>query len=372
MKNVSRIRVFVCLFLVGILSLNACKTKTSGSITSRKIISFHGTSSIVGRVADDRAAPLPGVSVTLESDDGDMQTISTAVDGRFDFQNVPAGEYSLNFSLEGFSEVRQENVQVSPSGSVYLDVSLSVSLAEEFTVVGETPMIDTSRTATVEVIRPSDYRWQGSKKKKSKPRTLPFEASKPFVIEEGDELLVVEESTVDFNESHQLAPPTLHTVDGKANIQLPLKQTDVASEISGFVARTTVRQVYSNSNKEAVEAVYSFPLPTRAAVYDFMMEIEGRRIVGIVRPKEEAREIYNQAKEEGYTASLLTQERPNIFTQNIANIPASGTVTIHISYFERLRQDNGYYEYIFPAVVGERYNPGNSGGQTKGGYLHRT
>ena len=80
----------------------------------------------------------------------------------------------------------------------------------------------------------------------------------------------------------------------------------------------------------------------------------------MVRPREEAERIYREARERGQTASLLTQERPNIFTQNVANIEPGGKVKIHITYFERLKYEKDNYEYVFPMTVGPRYIPGNS------------
>ncbi|MCI0601919.1 VWA domain-containing protein, partial [bacterium] len=148
--------------------------------------------------------------------------------------------------------------------------------------------------------------------------------------------------------------------EGETIGDFPLKHTEVSAEISGQFAKTIVEQQYSNAFQEAIEAVYVFPLPAMAAVNDFVMEVGDQKIVGIVRPREEAERIYQQAKTRGQTASLLTQERSNIFTQNVANIEPGGKVNIKITYFEKLNYERGYYEYIFPMVVGPRYIPGNS------------
>ncbi|HJR63374.1 MAG TPA: VIT domain-containing protein [Gemmatimonadaceae bacterium] len=145
---------------------------------------------------------------------------------------------------------------------------------------------------------------------------------------------------------------------GKVLGDFPLRRTEVKAEISGFLARTVVEQTYVNPFESAIEAVYVFPMPSLAAVNDFVMQIGSRRIVGIVRPREEAERIYQQARARGQTASLLTQERPNIFTQNVANIEAGGTVRIRITYFERLKYEHGEYAYVFPMVVGPRYISG--------------
>ncbi|MEQ8766002.1 MAG: VIT domain-containing protein [Planctomycetota bacterium] len=140
----------------------------------------------------------------------------------------------------------------------------------------------------------------------------------------------------------------------------PLEHTDVRAEISGFLAETRVRQTFGNPYSEVILAVYVFPLPTTAAINGFVMQIGERKIVGVVRPKEEAQRIYQEAKARGQTASLLTQERTNIFTQSVANIEPGGTVDVDITYFHPLDYSEGQYEYVFPMVVGPRYIPGSA------------
>jgi Ca-activated chloride channel family protein len=138
----------------------------------------------------------------------------------------------------------------------------------------------------------------------------------------------------------------------------PLKHTAVESDIVGFVARTTVTQVFHNPLDKKIEAVYVFPLPQDAAVDDMVMIVGERRIVGQIKEREEAREIYEAAKAAGHVASLLDQERPNIFTQSVANIEPGVEVTIEISYVETLKYEDGVFEWVFPMVVGPRYIPG--------------
>ena len=145
------------------------------------------------------------------------------------------------------------------------------------------------------------------------------------------------------------------TAAGETAGEFPLKHTEVAAELSGFFARTDVEQTYTNPFREVIEAVYVFPLPALGAVNDFVMEVGGRKIVGLIRAREEAERIYAEARARGQTASLLTQERPNVFTQSVANIEPGGEVKIRITYFERLAYDKGGYEWVFPMVVGPRY-----------------
>jgi Ca-activated chloride channel family protein len=145
----------------------------------------------------------------------------------------------------------------------------------------------------------------------------------------------------------------------------PLKHTDVTADVSGFVARVNVRQEFQNPSKEPVEAVYTFPLPDDAAVDDMTMTIGERVVKGQVKRREEARQIYEAAKAAGQSAALLDQERPNIFTQSVANLMPGTKVTIAISYVNLLKYDEGKYEFSFPMVVGPRYTPG--GGYTTPG-----
>jgi Ca-activated chloride channel family protein len=140
-------------------------------------------------------------------------------------------------------------------------------------------------------------------------------------------------------------------------VPLPLKHTDVKASVSAYIASVQVRQEFHNPFSEKIEAVYTFPLPENAAVNEFIMTIGDRHIRGIIREREEAEEIYREAKQQGYTASLLTQERPNIFTQSVANIEPGREIDINITYFHTLAFADGWHEFVFPMVVGPRFNP---------------
>ena len=143
-------------------------------------------------------------------------------------------------------------------------------------------------------------------------------------------------------------------------VECPLKHTDVQAQISGFIARVKVTQTFENPYDEKIEAVYVFPLPHKAAVDDMTMVVGNRRILGLIKRRAEAREIYEQALAQGATAALLEQERPNIFTQSVGNIPPKGQVQIEISYVDVLEYDMGTYTFHFPMVVGPRYIPGGA------------
>jgi len=138
----------------------------------------------------------------------------------------------------------------------------------------------------------------------------------------------------------------------------PLKHTDVTVDVSGFIARVTVRQQFQNPFPDKIEAVYVFPLSQDAAVDRMTMKVGDRIIQGEIKERGEARAIYEQAKAAGKVASLLDQERPNIFTQSVANIEPGEQVDISISYSETLDWKDGEYQFDFPMVVGPRYIPG--------------
>lgn len=153
---------------------------------------------------------------------------------------------------------------------------------------------------------------------------------------------------------------TLQALDstGQARGVCPLKHTDVQAAVTGSLARVTVTQEFHNPYSDKIEAVYVFPLPQNAAVDDMTMRIGERTIKGQIKRREEARAVYEAARNAGQIASLLDQERPNIFTQAVANILPGATVKVTISYVEFLKYEEGTYEFVFPMVVGPRYIPG--------------
>ncbi|MBX7056340.1 MAG: TonB family protein [Pyrinomonadaceae bacterium] len=138
----------------------------------------------------------------------------------------------------------------------------------------------------------------------------------------------------------------------------PLKTTAVKTDVSGFLARVNVRQEFQNSFSEPIEAVYVFPLSQNGAVDRMTMTVGSRVIRGRIMKREDARKTYETAKSEGKTASLLDQERVNIFTQSVANIMPGETVVVEISYIETLKYEDGAYEFVFPMTIGPRYIPG--------------
>ncbi|MCI0516847.1 MAG: marine proteobacterial sortase target protein [Woeseiaceae bacterium] len=134
--------------------------------------------------------------------------------------------------------------------------------------------------------------------------------------------------------------------------------THASMKVSGLVARVSVKQSFRNDGSEWVEGIYVFPLPDTAAVDRLRMHIGERYIEGEIREKEQAKKEYEQAKQEGRKASLVEQERPNLFTTSVANIAPGEAVTVEIEYLETLRYDEGTFSLRFPVTLTPRYIPG--------------
>lgn len=148
---------------------------------------------------------------------------------------------------------------------------------------------------------------------------------------------------------------TIMGADGKPGALCPLEGTKVEADIAGFGARVTVVQTFTNPSKAPIEALYTFPLPSDAAVDRMRMEVGDRVVEGVIRRREEARRIYEAAKSQGQVAGLLDQERPNLFTQSVANIMPGANVQIEISYVQLLKYEDGQFEFVYPMVVGPRF-----------------
>lgn len=138
--------------------------------------------------------------------------------------------------------------------------------------------------------------------------------------------------------------------------QLPLYSTSADVQISSAIADVTVKQVYQNTGKKPIEAIYVFPASSKCAVYAMKMTIGERVLNAEIQKREEARKNYEKAKSEGKTASLLEQERPNVFQMNVANIMPGDTIIVEMKYTELIIPDDAIYEFVFPTVVGPRYS----------------
>ncbi len=138
----------------------------------------------------------------------------------------------------------------------------------------------------------------------------------------------------------------------------PMLNTDVQLQVTGMIVRATVTQHFQNPGSEWVEGTYLFPLPDDAAVDHMRLRVGERIIEGVIKDKAEARRAYRQAKREGKRASLLTQERPNLFTVSVANIGPNETVRVEIEYQHTVRLDSGEFSLRFPMTLTPRYIPG--------------
>ncbi len=166
--------------------------------------------------------------------------------------------------------------------------------------------------------------WAVDDPKASADRTL----SPYFVVEDGDP-----------------------AVDG-----MPLLGTKVDVAISGVIADVTVTQSYENRGKRPIHAKYVFPASTRAAVHGMKMTIGDRVVVAKIKEREQAKRDFEHAKEAGKSASLLEEDRPNVFTMSVANILPGDHIDVTLSYAELLVPTAGVYEFMYPTVVGPRYS----------------
>ena len=157
------------------------------------------------------------------------------------------------------------------------------------------------------------------------------------------------------NGDKTLSPYFLVNSDDPDVDRLPLKLTHVEVHISGVIADVNVTQVYKNEGKKSIEAIYVFPASTKAAVYGMKMTIGERTITANIREREQARQEYNQARQDGKSASLLEQHRPNVFQMNVANILPSDMIKVELKYTELLIPTDKVYEFAYPTVVGPRY-----------------
>ena len=138
--------------------------------------------------------------------------------------------------------------------------------------------------------------------------------------------------------------------------RLPLKDTNVEVAVSGVIADVRVTQTYRNEGTRPINASYVFPASTRAAVYAMQMKIRDEIIYAKIKEREQAKQEFEQAKKEGKSASLLEEQRPNVFAMSLANIMPGDDVAIELRYTELLVPTDGLYEFVYPTVVGPRYS----------------
>jgi len=157
-------------------------------------------------------------------------------------------------------------------------------------------------------------------------------------------------------EDRTLSPYFFVKSDDPQIDQLPLKSTSAVVNLSGVIADVRVTQIYKNEGQRPLEAIYVFPASTRAAVYGMKMTIGERVIHARINKREDARREYEQAREQGKSASLLEQQRPNVFQMNVANILPGDEIKVELQYTELLVPTDRVYEFVYPTVVGPRYS----------------
>lgn len=149
-------------------------------------------------------------------------------------------------------------------------------------------------------------------------------------------------------------------VDGKL-IHFPLLKTDILAKVKGDLVTVTVKQTFDNTHNKPLHGTYLFPLNHDAAIHHMMMEVGDERVEAKIQRIETAKATFQQAKHEGKSAALLIQHRPNMFTQEIANLMPKLPVHVTLTYSQTLPKVDGQYELVLPLVVGPRYQPTGAG-----------
>jgi Ca-activated chloride channel family protein len=150
----------------------------------------------------------------------------------------------------------------------------------------------------------------------------------------------------------------LRTTEAGRFVEAPRLRTDVAVTVTGTVARARVTQVFENPSDQWVEGLYVFPLPADAGVDTLRMQVGNRFLEGQVKERKEARQIYERAAAQGTKATLIEQQRPNLFTNSVANIDPHGTVVVQIEYQHVVRLDGDQLSLRVPLVVAPRSSRG--------------
>lgn len=168
-------------------------------------------------------------------------------------------------------------------------------------------------------------------------------------------LLPVSLFSQETDDNDKTASPYFFVNDSTGTDQLPLKSTSAEVNISGVIAGVKVKQTYCNEGNTTIEAIYVFPASTKAAVHFMQMTLGNRILVAKIEEKQKARQEYEEAKKEGKTATLLEQQRPNVFQMNVANILPGDTIVVEMHYTETITPVEGIYRFVYPTVVGPRY-----------------
>ncbi|MGI2111984.1 marine proteobacterial sortase target protein [Shewanella frigidimarina] len=140
-------------------------------------------------------------------------------------------------------------------------------------------------------------------------------------------------------------------------IQAFALDTQVSMDVSGLLNRVTVKQVFINDSDQWVNGRYLFPLPENAAVDSMQLRIGDKVIAGQIQPKKQALQTFENAKKQGKQASLLQQQRRNLFTSDVANLGPHEQLVVEISYQQKVEYRDGLFSLRFPLAITPRYNP---------------
>jgi len=144
-------------------------------------------------------------------------------------------------------------------------------------------------------------------------------------------------------------------------VSFPLLKSDISVDIQGDLSTVTIEQTFVNPLSTPVHATYLFPLNKDGAVFEMIMDVGDERIRAQIMEREEAEKIFEQAKSEGNSAALLEQQRPNVFTQEVANLMPNLPIKTTLRYVQVLPRVDDQYQLVLPLVVGPRYQPQNDG-----------
>ncbi|MFT5790384.1 MAG: Ca-activated chloride channel family protein, partial [Shewanella sp.] len=172
------------------------------------------------------------------------------------------------------------------------------------------------------------------------------------------ESMDVEQADSTYRITDEIQQGSLITLDASGNksVSLPMK-TQVSMQVSGWTNRVSVRHEFHNDQPFWVNGEYVFPLPNEAAVDGLRMLIGDRVIEGEIKEKQKAKTLFNAAKKAGKSASLLQQNRANIFSAQVANLAPGETLIVELNYQEVVNYDQGMFSLRFPMVVAPRYQP---------------
>ncbi|WP_417520712.1 marine proteobacterial sortase target protein [Marinobacter sp.] len=173
-------------------------------------------------------------------------------------------------------------------------------------------------------------------------------------------VLFVQPLYAEANTGNEDSAGVLHFVDGKGRWQEPalVLGSDFDVRVSGLIADSKLVRTFKNTSGDWREGVFVFPLPENASVYGLTMKIGERTIVGEVQPREEAKKTYETARDAGRHAATVEQQRPNVFTTRVANIPPGAEVSIELNYQQLVSYRDGVFELSVPTTLTPRYMPG--------------